>query len=51
MTLEQFVKKLQPMLKNPNALVLGDGIIHAYTDDRELIAFNVGKSGTKLLFA
>lgn len=40
MTLEQFVTQLQLMLKNPNAIILHDRVIHVYTFAREIIVLN-----------
>jgi hypothetical protein len=51
MTLEQFVEKLKPMLKNPNAITSGDSVIYAYTSDREFIALETGPKGRNTQFA
>jgi hypothetical protein len=43
MMLKQFVEKLRPMLKNPNALLVNDDVIYIYTIERELIAFDTDR--------
>lgn len=43
MMLKQFVEKLRPMLKNPNAILLIDDVIYIYTLECELIAFDAGR--------
>jgi hypothetical protein len=41
MTLVEFVKTLQSMLKNPNAIDINGDVIYLYTSDGELISFSV----------
>jgi len=41
MTLEHFVKKLQLMLKNPNAGTVNDGVLYLYTTQKEFCAVNL----------
>ena len=40
MTLEQLAEKLKPMLRNPNAVTVGNGVLFVYTMERELLPFN-----------
>lgn len=40
MTIEQFVEKLRPMLKNPNAITSDDSVVYIFTDEREVIALD-----------
>jgi hypothetical protein len=41
MELEKFVETLRPMLKNPNALAMDSGVIYVYTNEQELVAFDL----------
>jgi hypothetical protein len=43
MTLEDFVQRLQSMLKNPHATTLAEGVLYFFSDGGELIAFDTGK--------
>lgn len=40
MTLKKFVEKLRSMLKNPNALLLDNGVIYFYTNEQQFIALD-----------
>ena len=40
MTLEQFVEKLRPMLKNPHALTCDSGAVYLYTNEQDIIVFD-----------